>query len=380
MTRVAGAVVLGLLALRASAQEEDPHAVRAKVVERCAQIVDAADAKALDKLFEEVLALYTAANDAEFKAGLKSDILGALRTVREKRLKAIDAKVRSIASLKALAAVKADLNRRREAAIKVIVDPAVYVPEAHADWAKGEAVNGQAKVDALVLKARPGSVEELWVKGGDGVVEIDLTALADAEALQDLNVKHLAAIGEKPEPDDLDLARLVLSNPHPKLDLRTIALDAKEAETFSWNARVETYNAALADAGVGAPEKEHAQVINAYREMMGRRKLFLDARLCRATKRHSAACDAAKKIWHDGPDGSAQSRAREEGFPEAVGENVAIGFAHPAELWWKGWFRASDHHRNALSDKWTCMGYGYSGAVGTENFSTLPAPKSFPGK
>lgn len=378
MTRMAGAVALGLLAAAWGPQEHDPAALRAKVAALAAKLADSPDAKSADHVFEDLHAAYVAANDVDLKAAVKGEILGALRTVREKRLKSIDGKVKSVAALRAMAAQKADLNRRREAALRTISDPAAYLPEAHADWKKGDAANGQAKVDALVLKAHPGSVEELWAKGGDGAVELDVAALVDAEALHDLNAKHLVAMGERAEAEDLELARLLLSNPHPRLDLRGLALDSREAETLAWNARVEAYNAALADPGVGKEEKDHAQVMNAYREMMGRRKLFLDARLCRATKKHSAACDAAKKIWHDGPDGSAQSRAREEGFPEAVGENVAIGFAQPAELWWKGWFRASDHHRNALSDKWTCMGYGYSGIVGTQNFSTLPPPKAFP--
>ena len=381
MTRVTGVLALGFLALAAAPrQEEDAAAIRAKVATLSTSLVESPDAKSADKVFEDLHTLYAAANDADFKASLKADLLAAVKTARERRVKSIEAKVKSVAALKSLAAAKADLNRRREAALKAITDAASYLPEAHADWAKGDAANGQARVEALVLKAHAGSVEELWTKPGQAAVEIDPSAAGEAEMLHDLNGKHLASLGEKGEADEIELARLVLSNAGPKVDLRTFALDAHEAELLSWNARVEAYNAALADTGVGKEEREGAAMVNAYREMMGRRKLFLEPRLCRATKRHSAACDAAKKIWHDGPDGSAQSRAREEGFPEAVGENVAISFAHPSEIWWKGWFRASDHHRNAISDKWTCMGYGYSGIVGTQNFSNLPPPKHFPAK
>jgi uncharacterized protein YkwD len=111
---------------------------------------------------------------------------------------------------------------------------------------------------------------------------------------------------------------------------------------------------------------------------MGRKRLFIDARLCRATTKHSQACDAANRIWHEGPDGTPQSRARAEGFPDGVGENVAIGYANPADIWWRGWYRASDHHRNGLSDRWTCVGYGFVGRVGTQNFSDTALPKGFP--
>ena len=67
--------------------------------------------------------------------------------------------------------------------------------------------------------------------------------------------------------------------------------------------------------------------------------------------------------------------AKAEGFPGGVGENVAIGYGSPSDVWWKGWYRASDHHRNGLSDAWNCGGYGYQGSVGTENFSNIGAPK-----
>jgi hypothetical protein len=375
MTRAAVFLALALL----GAQAQDGDQIRAKMATLCTALAESPDTAGVDRIFDEIAALYTATTDADLKAAIKAEALSALKPLREKRLKALEAKVKSVAALRSLPALKTELNRRREAAIKTITDPAVYLAEAHADWKKGDAANGQAKVDALILKVNAGSVEELWAKAGQAPVEIDPGAAAEAAALQDLNGKP-AALGEKGEAEELELARLVLCNPGPKVDLRTFALDSREAELLSYNARVEAYNAALADADVGPAEKEHALVLNAYREMMGRRKLFLDARLCRATKKHSAVCDAAKSIWHDGKDGSAQSRAREEGFPEAVGENVAISFAHPAEIWWKGWFRASDHHRNALNEKWTCMGYGYSGVTGTQNFSTLPTPKSFPPK
>ena len=36
-----------------------------------------------------------------------------------------------------------------------------------------------------------------------------------------------------------------------------------------------------------------------------------------------------------------------EGFPTSAGENVCIGYA-TGDTWWEGWYRAGDHHRNAL--------------------------------
>jgi len=44
------------------------------------------------------------------------------------------------------------------------------------------------------------------------------------------------------------------------------------------------------------------------------------------------------------------------------------------DTWERGWYRASDHHRNGLGGRWTCLGYGYAGRVGTQNFSAIPVP------
>jgi uncharacterized protein YkwD len=57
-----------------------------------------------------------------------------------------------------------------------------------------------------------------------------------------------------------------------------------------------------------------------------------------------------------------------------VAENVAIGYANPKDIWTRGWYRASDHHRNALGSGHTCIGYGYVGTVGTQNFASAGAP------
>jgi len=101
--------------------------------------------------------------------------------------------------------------------------------------------------------------------------------------------------------------------------------------------------------------------------------MFLDARLCKAAKKHSGVCSAAKKIWHEGSDGSPNTRVKAEGFPAQAGENVCMGYAS-VDTWWQGWYAASDHHRNALRPEYNCFGYGYSGNVGTENLSKIPAP------
>ncbi len=112
-------------------------------------------------------------------------------------------------------------------------------------------------------------------------------------------------------------------------------------------------------------------LVNDYREMMGLRRLFIDPRLCRAAKKHSAEQDKVRSIWHEGTDGTPGSRAAAEGYSATVGENVAQGYANPKDIWERGWCRSSGHHRNALIEHYTCIGYGYVGDTGTQMFGKI---------
>ncbi len=143
-----------------------------------------------------------------------------------------------------------------------------------------------------------------------------------------------------------------------------------------WNVRAERHNQSCADPGIGMDERAHARIMNDYREMMGRRRLFLDGRLCRAAKKHSVACNRESKLWHTGPDGDPATRATAEGFPDPVSEHVCIGHGSPGDVWWEGWYRSPDQHRSALSQSWSVIGYGYDGRVGTQLFSgATPTPR-----
>jgi hypothetical protein len=363
-------------AVLASLQAQDPPEgdllARATLLARQLEAVD--DPALAEKLVTELNTLRAApATPAELRESIRMEALHALRGGRDRRLKAIDVRLSGLDNMARLKELKAELQQRREAALKAVSDPKVYLPEAHPDFPKGDAANGQGAVDALILRKHPGSVQELWASPLE--VAVDPAFRAEAQRILDVAAKFIALFGEaEKEPRGFEILfhHLALKT----LDLRGLALDARDAELYAWNRRVDRYNEMLADPDVGAPEKEHAAVINEYREMMGRRRLFLDARLCRSSKKHSAACKDAQKIWHAGADGDPQTRARLESFPNPVAENVAIAFSHPSELWWRGWFRASDHHRNGISESWTCMGYGYVGNVGTQTFSSHPAPKA----
>jgi uncharacterized protein YkwD len=328
----------------------------------CRALEAEADAPAAERLVAKLHALWTAA-EAPARDGLRARAVAAVRARRDRVFREVEARAKALLPLRAR---REELQRRRDAALKAIGDPKLYLPEAAPDFKKGDEANGQKAVDDLVR-----AVRELWDEAPEDRDALDPALRDEARAAADAAAKALALFGETdPEPP-------LLHNlgPHP-ITIRTFALNAKDVELLAWNRRVARYNEGLNDPDVGATEKEGAAVLNAYREMMGRRALFLDARLCRSSKKHSAACNAAQKIWHAGADGDPQTRARLEAFPLPVAENVAIAFPHPTDVWTRGWFRASDHHRNGISETWTCLGYGYVGNVGTQTFSTLPPPKA----
>jgi FHA domain-containing protein/cysteine-rich secretory family protein len=333
------------------------------------EVLAAAVPESLQKSFEGLLALL---DDPKLSTGGRSEVreraihaLGALRVRLIRNLDVISKK-KAFVNLRAL---KDELKARREAALRTIFDTTIYLPENHPDYPKGEEVNGQRAVDDAVA-----AVRELWEKPGIAPVALDPSARKVVLMLQAIDERYYEKLYHRPEARDSADLDEVLNNLESRIDLRRYAANRAEAQLFDYNRKVEDYNRDLQDPDITPQEKAHVELLNDYREMLGLRRLFIDPRLCRATRKHSAACSSAGRIWHQGPDGTPDSRARAEGFTGGVAENVAIGYGNPKEIWTRGWYRASDHHRNALGSGHTTIGYGYSGNAGTQNFSSIGAP------
>ncbi|MCA8962960.1 MAG: CAP domain-containing protein, partial [Planctomycetes bacterium] len=245
-----------------------------------------------------------------------------------------------------LRAMREELQRRRDAATKVIFDPTIYLPEDHEDWGKGDVVNGQRQVDELV-----GRVRELW---DDRRYDVALSANIDRlrSFVAWLESEAAPALEQTLTGDSILLADL-LNNPGPRVELREFALDTTGVEQREFDRQASEYNRAFRHDDVPEQDRLHVIFMNDHRAMMGVARCVIDVRLCRATRKHSRACDKAGRIWHaGGGDGDPNSRARDEGFEAGVGENVAIGYGNPKDIWTRGWYRASDHHRNAIGADW----------------------------
>ncbi len=337
------------------------------------ELANAKDTKKMDAAFAKLNEMvHNTAINAPLRESIKAQTLDALQQNKKARLADIGKKAKASVGMDQVKLAKVELNNRRDAALKVIYDSKIYLPENHADWGKGDKINGQTRVDELVK-----AVRDLWDKAGSYLASLDPSIKKDIDTVAAINTKYLNELGVETTEDDLKDFEEVMANLDRRIDLKSYAINSKESEIWEWNRKVEKYNENVKEDGITGGIKVHVKVVNDYREMMGRRQCFIDARLCRATTKHSAACNAANRIWHVGSDGDPQSRAKAEGFQGGVGENVAIGYGDGAEIWVRGWYRASDHHRNGLSDAWNCMGYGFVGSVGTQNFSNIAAPKGF---
>ena len=372
-------ILLASLLLSTQAAADPSKALRdaaAKVITASKVVHGGSDLKAFDRHVDEVMKLYYGVGLKEdVRTAVKADLVAAFTSARARAIKSAQDRAASNAPWRKLVALKADLARKREEALKVIRDEALYLREDHPDYKKGDVTNGQARVDQLVMKKNKGSVQDLWEQGVAMSVKPDPAALKEVELARRIGDKYLHELAEDPDDSDLKPLAMFAFLPAGPVSLRNLTTTQEEADDYAWNRAVEKYNESIKDPAIGPEEKQHAKVMNEYREMMGIRAMYLDARLCRSSKKHSAVCNAAKQIWHNGSDGTPQSRMKAEGWNEGCGEYVLIG-TPSEESWWQGWYRASDHHRGALMPVFTCFGYGYVGNVGTQNFGatkTVPA-------
>ncbi len=323
-----------------------------------------------DTFVQKFDAAMTMANDstlpADSRLAAREVIVNALVSCRNEILGQLDNSLE--APFGRMRKAKIELDVRRKTAIAVIMDPKIYLPENHPDWRKGDHRNGQKEVDAEVDKVR-----ELWAaESYDFTIPKKITrSMARLNFIEGPAATRLEhTFSEETTPMVAELR----NNPGPLVSLKTYATTADEAKLRTFNDKVRAYNAAFQHEDVPDADRRHVIYMSDYREMMGCQRCFIDVRLCRATRKHSEVCDKAGTIWHNGPDGTPGSRAAAEGFEAGVGENVALGYANPKGIWDQGWYRASDHHRNAIGPGWNCLGYGYHGRVGTQNFANIPPP------
>jgi uncharacterized protein YkwD len=130
------------------------------------------------------------------------------------------------------------------------------------------------------------------------------------------------------------------------------------------------------DDGILAWEERVLELTNDERRANECDELVMDERLRAAARGHSHDMAVNGYFDHYSLDGrSPTERARAEGYPGGVGENIAMGYRSP-EAVMHGWMGSDGHRANILRCSYTVIGVGLAYDAGgrpywTQNFGSL---------
>lgn len=250
----------------------------------------------------------------------------------------------------AMAERKRELDARRQAALALIYDSAVYTY----DHAKGDhGGRAQPDVDRLVA-----AVRESWKKRDENPLALD-PALSDV--LDELLEADRAVVeeGGATAIDAAECAQALEAVAAP-VPLGEFSTDPREREILAWNRRVRDFNSAWR-GDMRAEELKTIDLTNDYRAMMGRPILEANAALGVAARAHSSWMAAHQRLSHEEDDPERQhlgQRTTLAGYDGPnTGENIAFGPPDPAAAF-HCWYVSSEHHRNLLDEGYNQIGIG----------------------
>ncbi|MDH3592313.1 MAG: CAP domain-containing protein, partial [Planctomycetota bacterium] len=235
------------------------------------------------------------------------------------------------------------LREARKNALAFIRDPKLYPYP-------NKTKESQERAEKLVQKVR-----DIW----DHPYQALLKASAKATEL-DTELQELDDRLAKVDPLAVPAYEGAVESVEKGLDVRMIAIDGRDKDRIDYNVTIETYNRDLPDTTADAEERANVHAVNRYRWMMGLRSVKIDERLVRAARKHSIEMRQLSYFAHDSPTPHLRSpthRARREGYPGGVAENIARGASSGVQAF-EQWFGSSGHHRNMLSPGHTELGCG----------------------
>lgn len=266
-----------------------------------------------------------------------------------------------------------ELDRRREFALELIMDPVAY-PYPYAP--------NQAEIQAEVDE-RVAAVREIW----DNPIKFAGQTNPAFEAIMD----KIRAIAERmatidPNQDYFkqtpeETVEYIANIANEDLSIRNYTGDstAKQA-LYNFNVKVMEYNEGhpTGAAHADADSRLQVKITNEYRIMFGRHALKINDKLYWAAKHHSRYC-----VEHNGgqiahnipgePKGEGPGdRMRHEGYPGGGGENIHMNSGGPTALSsHNSWCHSSGHHRNILTPGWRVLGSGKWQTIWTQNFGSV---------
>lgn len=156
--------------------------------------------------------------------------------------------------------------------------------------------------------------------------------------------------------------------------VRDFPLDMNEALVISKSRAVDNYNERLfakhggKSPGLSKEAYDHLKILNDYRNMMGLPSLILNLRLTNAAYLHSIEMSKARRIWHEGPDGTPADRAKKARFQgSSSGENVYQGVDSPLGAFMY-WYNSPQHHKNMVNKRYENIGVGFATDTWTQHF------------
>jgi hypothetical protein len=266
-----------------------------------------------------------------------------------------------------------ELERRREHALSLIMDPVAY------PYPYGP---NRAEIQADVNE-RVAAVREIW---DDPTSFIGRTNPNYQE-----NINRVRAVAERmarldPEnryhertPDEtIEYLRMQANN---RLTIREWpGANRRYQSLINYNRQVMEFNENFPTGAAHADGDSRLQVriTNEYRMMFGRHALKINDKLFWASWVHSRYCSVHRggQIAHvipghpygDGP----QDRAVRQGYVHGVGENMHMNSGGPTAMGaHTGWVNSSGHHRNLLAPQWRVLGSAKFGQVWTQKFGEV---------
>ncbi len=295
---------------------------------------------------------------AELKTRAATLCTNALKTRRTAILRKLQDS-RSLVNPSVMTAMKRELIKRREEAMKTIFDKKIYPDEDHGTV-------GQPKVDEMV-----GKVRELWdnplevvAKANPGIADLIAASAQTASWLKELGASMS-------EAEQAQVSRL-LAQVNDALSLKNYTISGQERSMLDKFRTIMSYNER--HTGFDADEKECIRATNEYRFMMGLQAVEAQNQLGNAARKHSQEMEALNYFAHESPTKGLESpgkRCAAEGYGGGGAENIAMGNTQGTPTFLQ-WYNSSGHHRNMLGGH-TQIGIGKSGKYWTENFGSSGA-------
>ena len=266
-----------------------------------------------------------------------------------------------------------ELDRRREYALELIMDPVAY-PYPYAP--------NQAEIQAEVNE-RVAAVREIW----DNPVKFAGQTNPEFDAIMD----KIRAIAERmatidPQQDYFkktpeETVEYISNIANEALTIRNYAggNNGKEA-LYNANVKIMESNEDHPTGATHADAESRAQVkiTNEYRIMFGRMALKINDKLFWGAHHHSRYC-----VEHNGgqiahnipgePRGEGPGdRMKHEGYSGGGGENIHMNSGGPTALSsHNSWCNSSGHHRNILTPGWRVLGSAKWQTIWTQKFGNV---------